>query len=152
MSVKNQNITTNSIYMYSDETAHFDLSHQALHCLQRYLVWSVRLKGLIYRDVWELIYMQNILIQTKCGFCTRESFSKQLPWGLILKVTNKLKCKPLMESCGFISSCRYGQLLLIVTFYRLQCFCVQAAKVMIRLRIRAVWTWPSLSAWPRDTF
>ena len=28
-----------------DETAHYELTHLDLHCLQRYLVWSVGLKG-----------------------------------------------------------------------------------------------------------
>ena len=30
-----------------DETVHYELSHLDLHCLQRYLYWSVGMKGLI---------------------------------------------------------------------------------------------------------
>ena len=30
-----------------DETAHYEPSHQDLHCLQRYLIWSAVLKGVI---------------------------------------------------------------------------------------------------------
>ena len=32
--------------VYPDETAQYEPSHQDLHCLQRYLVWSTGLKGL----------------------------------------------------------------------------------------------------------
>ena len=42
-SVKNLNITANSVD--PDEMAHNEPSHQDLHCLRRYLVWSAGLKG-----------------------------------------------------------------------------------------------------------
>ena len=45
MSVKNQNRMTNSVD--PDEMAHHEPSHQDLHYLQRYLVWSSGLQGLI---------------------------------------------------------------------------------------------------------
>ena len=31
-----------------DETAHFEPSHLDLHCLHKYLYWSIGLKGLIF--------------------------------------------------------------------------------------------------------
>ena len=42
-SVKNLNINVNSVD--PDEMAHIEPSHQDLHCLHRYLVWSAGLKG-----------------------------------------------------------------------------------------------------------
>ena len=45
MSVKNQNRMANSVD--PAETAHFELFHQDLHCLHRYLVWSIEQKGKI---------------------------------------------------------------------------------------------------------
>ena len=52
MSVKNQNILANSVN--PDETAQNEPSHQDLHCLQRYLVWSEGLKGFIYLSYYYL--------------------------------------------------------------------------------------------------
>ena len=43
MSVTNQNRMANSVD--PDETAHYEPSHQDLHCLHRFLVWSAGLKS-----------------------------------------------------------------------------------------------------------
>ena len=40
---KIKNIMANSVD--PDEMAHYEPSHLELHCLQRYLLWSARLKG-----------------------------------------------------------------------------------------------------------
>ena len=48
MLVKNQNRMANSVD--PDETAHYELSHQDLHCLHRYVVWFAGLKGLNIRQ------------------------------------------------------------------------------------------------------
>ena len=43
MSEKNQSRIANSVD--PNETTHYEPSHQDLHCLHRYLVWSTGLKG-----------------------------------------------------------------------------------------------------------
>ena len=41
-----------------DEMAHNEPSHQDLHCLQRYLIWSVMLKGLCIKKISKEMMVQ----------------------------------------------------------------------------------------------
>ena len=43
--------------VHPDETAHYEPSHQDVHCLHRYLLWSVGLK-VLYRYVYARRYIR----------------------------------------------------------------------------------------------
>ena len=56
-----------------DETARHEPSHQDLHCLQRYLLWSARLKGLIDVCLCALSPFLHYNKNNFSGLCPRDS-------------------------------------------------------------------------------
>ena len=43
-----------------DEMAHNESSHLDLHCLQRHLYWSARVKGVNARQAWAVFTLEQV--------------------------------------------------------------------------------------------
>ena len=77
--VKINNRIANSVD--PDETAHYEPSHLDLHCLQRYLYWSVEMKGL--RDRFLLVSDRwcSTVVQRWCLLSRRSEQTKEIGKG-----------------------------------------------------------------------
>ena len=63
ISVKNQNRMSNSVE--PDETAHYEPSHQDLHCLHRHLVWYTGMEWLNINDILCIVVMSDFMEQRR---------------------------------------------------------------------------------------